>query len=150
MPPFVHRNQREIRALCSVMKIGYVMYKRWNRNRLGTSFKTSLHALILPERVQLADKTSTAIDQHTGSFCKDKPKIAEVFEHQIAGDQIDRGIRDGPSFSYIGEREGYIFAGALLLSLFDHCRRKIDGIYPFGDFAQPASVLSGAAANLEN
>ena len=126
------------------------MYERRNRDRLGISFKTSLHALVLPERMQLADKASAASDQHAGSFGKDKAKIADVFEYQIAGDQIDRGLRDGPSLSDIGEREGYIFAGALLLSLLDHRCRKIDGLYLCGDFAQPASVLSGAAANFEN
>ena len=58
-----------------------------------------------------------------------------MFQHQIARNEIHRGIRHGPSLSDIRNRKGYVFMTALLSSLFDHRRREVDSVNLLTDFA---------------
>lgn len=55
---------------------------------IGT-LKTGLCALVLAERMKLTNKKPAAFDQHTRRLGKNEIEIFDVFEHQIAGDQIE-------------------------------------------------------------
>jgi len=69
-----------------------VMYERWNYGGFLISFEIGLDTLILPERVQLTNKELPARHQSTKGFRKNEGQIANVFEHEVAHDQIERLI----------------------------------------------------------
>src|SRR6266850_3306685 len=98
------------------------MHERRNLSGPVISLEVGLSPLILPERMQLGNKEAPAIMKHPKSFGKYEGKVRDVFEHEVAADQIDGLIFAGPWLREVRNGEGYIIVGKLLSRLFDHAR----------------------------
>jgi len=89
MPEFFQAHQRQIVGRGSVEKVRDVVHKSRNLNPLIVSLKPRYDATVLPKRMKLADEDSSAFGEHARGFTQDKPQTLDVFEYEIARDQID-------------------------------------------------------------
>ena len=65
-------------------------------------------AQVLFERVQFTHEKVPRVHQCTAGLGEDKRQIVDVFEHQVADNEIHRLIRSRPSLRQIGDREAHI------------------------------------------
>ena|ERR1051325_5054359 len=97
------------------------MHKSWNLNPLMISLKPRHDAAILPKRMKLADEDSSVSGEYARSFTQDKPQILDVFEHEIARNQIDGRCFNGPGLGNIGDAKPYVVERQVLPGLLNHC-----------------------------
>ena len=108
VPPFPHRRERQVVRRAGLDEVRDVMHKRGDLSRFLISPEVRLGSLILPERMQLGNKEAPAITKNAEGLREDEGKVRDVFEHEIATDQIDGLIFARPSLGDVRNGEGYI------------------------------------------
>ena len=79
----------ELRALCAIDSDSY--------NKAGLDEM----AFVLAERMQLADEEQPAFDRDAGRLGKDRTEVFDMFEDQVAGDQVCGLYAAGPGLGNI-------------------------------------------------
>ena len=112
--------------------------------------KISLCALVLPERVKLANEKLAARDERMRRFIEDGIKIFDMLEHQVANDELERSGADGPGFRQISPNKKHVIGSYFHHRLSQHSRRKIQRQDFATDTIEKCSVLTGSTSQLED
>jgi hypothetical protein len=150
MSPLFDGLQPQIVVPGRINEFRHVMHEGINGARLVIALKTRLSAAVLPEGMKFADKEVSAWGEHSRSFGKDKLKTLDVFQHEVARNQIDRRIIDGPGFGEIGDPEVDFRRGQTMPGALEHRFGEIDSLNPLSYLCEQRCVLSSPTADFKN
>ena len=126
------------------------MHKGFDFRGLLIALEISFGALVLPERMQFTNEELPSFNEDAIRFGKDQREIAYMFEHEVAGDQINSPFFAGPSLRKIGYDKAHITGPQFLSCLLDHRLRKVEREDLFTDLSQQSSVLARSASHFQD
>ena len=89
MPTLFHLIKHSPVRNPGIRKVSDVMRESRYVLRVARTLKARLCAQVLTKRMKLTNKKPSACNQHARRFSENEIEIFDVFEHQIADDQIE-------------------------------------------------------------
>ena len=150
MPPLFEIVERQPIPGSRFSEVGDMMHERRNQDRFRSALEPGLRPLILTERMKFANEKTPGVCQNARSFGKNEGQVLDVFQHQIADNEIERPLFTRPWSRDVGDDEMYMVGSQFRFGLMDHTFRKVEGADFFSDLSQQGCVLAGAAADLQD
>lgn len=151
LQPFAEVPERETGVERGVDVLAHGVDVRRNVDRLtgGVVGEVRLPAAPLAERMQLAEKEHPTRAKDARGFAEDWGERRDVFEDEVADDDVDCAIRKGPRGAHVRQHEIHMCAPNALTSPPEHPRREIHRDHTCRALGQPGRVLPGAASQLD-
>lgn len=82
-------------------KVRGVVYETFQFKQARAGIEPGLAALVLLERMQLAQVKQAALFKHLLGLLKDEAQVFNIFQHQATGDQVELRLAEGLGFPYV-------------------------------------------------
>src|SRR4026208_2190927 len=112
--------------------------------------KPCLAAFILFEGMQLVDEKARFVLQDSRGFREDEGKVRDVFQNEIADNEIKLPVIAGPLTCNIRYRKSDILCAYILFGFLDHSLRKIKRVDAGSNLGEKRGVLSRSASYLKD
>src|SRR5262249_54301845 len=98
----------------------------------------------------LADDKTASHNQSARRLCENERNVLDVFEYQVADDQVERAVLNRPGPRQVGRPKTDIVVANLAFGLLEHPGRKIEPHHQIAELAQQPGILPRTTTDLQD